>query len=339
MIVGKLGLRRGDPTRPALRLGPALTGQVPAHPASADNASRIPDWGMLGNDAAGDCGPAGVLHQRMQVTTYLTATPYIATTAEAIAFYQQCCPEYDPATGAGDDGVVLQDMLDVAAHVAVEGVAPVAYARVDHTNLDEVRAAIALFGSVLFGVDLDNAQQTQQVWDYVPGTGDWGGHCVLGVAYTDAPSGADVGVVTWGEVVATTDAFLAHQLQEAWAVIWPEHLGSAEFVAGVDLTVFAADFEAITGRPLPVPTPPPAPAPPAPPTPPAPPAPAPPGPVTPPPVDPADAALVTALDPWAAEHHVGPNAHAKAAYLRWRTAKGYALLEAGEYVVPLNPAG
>ena len=30
-------------------------------------------------------------------------------------------------------------------------------------------------------------------------------------------------------------------------MIWPEHLGSKEFLAGVNLTAFAADYTAITG--------------------------------------------------------------------------------------------
>lgn len=306
VIVGKLGLRPGDPTRPALRLGPALTGQVPAHPATADNASRITAWGMLGNQKYGDCGPAGVEHQRMQVTAYLTDTPYVATDTATLAFYQLVVPGFDPATDAGDDGVVLQDMLQVAAKRGVGGATPVAYARVDHTNLDEIRAAIALFGSVLFGVDLQVTQQNQTVWDYDPAE-EWGGHCVLAVRYDGPADAADIGVVTWGEVVGCTDAFLAHQLQEAWAVIWPEHLGSAEFTAGVDLAALAADYRALTGRDLPVPpqptppTPPPAPAPPA---------------------GDADHELVAALGDWADARHAGANKHAAEAFKTWRTAKG-----------------
>ena len=34
-------------------------------------------------------------------------------------------------------------------------------------------------------------------------------------------------------------------VEEAWVVIWPEHLGPAEFLAGVNLTAFAADYAAL----------------------------------------------------------------------------------------------
>ena len=48
-----------------------------------------------------------------------------------------------------------------------------------------------------------------------------------------------------------TDNFWANGVEESWVVIWPEHLGSKEFLAGVDLAAFAADYTAITGQPFP----------------------------------------------------------------------------------------
>ncbi len=44
-------------------------------------------------------------------------------------------------------------------------------------------------------------------------------------------------------------------VEEAWVVIWPEHLGSAEFLQGVDLAQLATDYQALTGNPLVLPTP------------------------------------------------------------------------------------
>lgn len=44
-------------------------------------------------------------------------------------------------------------------------------------------------------------------------------------------------------------------------VIWPEHLGTAEFMAGIDLPTLAADYLELTGETLTIPTPTPVPAP------------------------------------------------------------------------------
>jgi hypothetical protein len=104
-----------------------------------------------------------------------------------------------------------------------------------------------------------------------------------------------VSVVTWAEVVGSTDAFWSHQVEEAYVVIWPEHLGTKAFLEGVDRQALASDFQALTGRPFPVqPAPTPVPVPPV------------PGPV----VDAADRAFLTALETFTA------------AGTAWRAAKG-----------------
>jgi hypothetical protein len=172
--------------------------------------------------------------------------------------------------------------------------------------VDEVRAAIDIFGSLLLGVNLEVAQQAQTdrgYWDYTP-SAEWGGHAILGGRYTSAKTGADLAVITWAEVVGLTDLFEQHQVEEAWIVIWPEHLGSAEFQAGVDLAALAGDYFVLTGRTFPgpvTPTPTPVPVPPA---------------AT------ADQALAAALYPWVTEHHVGENHRVQLAAEAWLTTKG-----------------
>ena len=57
-----------------------------------------------------------------------------------------------------------------------DGVRAVAFAKVDHTNLDEVKAAIAIFGSLWLGVLVLDANQTEfsdgKPWTDVPGIQD-----------------------------------------------------------------------------------------------------------------------------------------------------------------------
>lgn len=283
--------RRAPKNAPALRAASFLkVGAVPPHPPAADHFAAISTWDMLGNDRYGDCGPASVEHQRMLVTRYLTGTACAPSLADTLALYKASGnPDFDPNDpgGAGDGGVDMQTMCEALVAVGIGGVKALGFAKVDVSNLDEVRAAIAVFGSLLLGVNLDTAQQNQSaLWDYAPSSA-WGGHAVLAGRYTSASVGDDIAVVTWGEVVGTTDAFWAHQVEEAWVVIWPEHLGAVEFEQGVDRDALAADYLALTGRPFPVqPQPGPAPEP------------------APPVVDAADRALAPLLRRFVNEHHV-----------------------------------
>lgn len=298
--------RRPPKNAPALRLGTYLTGVVPAHPAAADHFAEVGDWGLYENDQFGVCGPTSAANQRKLITRYLTGSESKPSQDDVFDLYRRSGnPGFDPATGADDNGVDMQTMCEALVAGGIGSVRALGFAQVNHTNLDEVRAAIAIFGSVLLGVNLETAQQTQtdqHIWDYQR-SGEWGGHAVLAGRYSTSPQpdlGLDeVGVVTWAEVVDATDAFLAHQLEEAWVVIWPEHLGSRVFLEGVDLPALADDYRALTGRPFPGAVPEPSPR----------------------PVDDADLALADAARSWLSHHHVGANGAFAKHVQAWLTAK------------------
>lgn len=267
----RLGRRPHDPNRPTLRLADLLTGVTPAHPATVDHFGLVPasSWGDLGNRQYSDCGPADIVHDRMLVAKYLAGVASRGSTADALDLYKR---SGNPGFPADDNGVVMADML---SEVHTGGVGPadtrgnltkcVAYAQVNVANLDEVRAAIAIFGSLSTGADLQKAQQSQTntggPWDYSP-SGEWGGHAFLVGQYTgDTTAGRpDLGGLTWGFPIGITDKFWLNQVQEAWVVIWPEHLTNRAFLTGVDQTALAKNYKTLTGRDLPVnPTPAPAP--------------------------------------------------------------------------------
>jgi hypothetical protein len=304
--------RRTPKRAAALRLGPLLTGSVPAHPPAADHFAAVHDWGLYRNDTYGDCGPTSVANDRKLVTRYLTGAESSPSQADVFDLYRRSGnPDFDPNNpgGPGDGGVDMQTMCEALVAGGIGGRRALAFAQVDTSSPDEAKAAISIFGSLLLGVTLQAAQQTQTdngLWDYQRSP-VWGGHAVLAGRYGVSGSGADIAVITWGEVVSTTDAFWEHQVEEAWVVIWPEHLGTTEFQQGVDLAQLAADYEALTGhefpgQPQPSPGPVPVPAPPV--------------------VDPADRALVAALVPWLNERHSGENRRAAIAVRTWMATKG-----------------
>jgi hypothetical protein len=256
----RLGRRPHDPNRRVLKLSQILTGVTPAHPATVDHFGLIPPsrWGMLGNNQYGDCGPADVVHDRMLVAKYLANADVFPSTSDTLDLYKR---SGNPNFPADDNGVVMADMLSEVNKV---GVGPaggrtrcVAYAQVNVSDLDEVHAAIAIFGSLSVGADLQVAQQRQTdaggPWDYSP-SAEWGGHAFLVGKYTsDTTAGRpDLSAISWGAPIGITDKFWVQQVQEAWVIIWPEHLANRSFLDGVDQKALALDYKALTGRDLPV---------------------------------------------------------------------------------------
>lgn len=257
--------RINDPAR-TLRLRDILRVD---HAPTADHLSSITSspapWNMLGNDKYGDCGPVSVANSRKVTLKGLLTQDYSPNLNDVFDLYKRSGnPSFNPSTGAGDNGVNMNDMLAAVQAGGFAGSKSVAFASVDVTNQDECDAAIDIFGFLLLGIDLKVAQQTQTnarppVWDYKK-SGEWGGHAVIAGKYTGGSgTAADRYVETWAQIVGTTDAFWQRQVQEAWIVIWPEHLGSAAFHAGINGDLANTAFSDLTGKPGPFPTTPPAP--------------------------------------------------------------------------------
>lgn len=243
----KLG-RRAPSNGPALHLA-SLIKAVPDHPLAVDHLAAVTNWRILGNDRFSDCGPVSVANSRAIVTKALTGREQYPTLASVFDLYRRSGnPHFDPRTGEDDNGVDMQTMLGAVAHGGIAGHRAVAYAKVDHRDLDQLKAAIAIFGFVLLGADLQQAQARGNVWDDVPGSPDWGGHAIMAGAYRTGQR-PDIGVISWGKVIGVTDVWWP-RVEEAWAVIWPEHLGTRQFQQGIDVKTLAADYQTLTGRTL-----------------------------------------------------------------------------------------
>lgn len=259
-VPGKCG-RRAPKNAPALELSRLLTGTVPAHPASADYLAALDGgWDMLGNDQYGDCVAVTWANIRRLVTATLTGTSSYPSLDEVIALYKT----QNPGFPAEDNGMDVQTVLELlASQGGPDGVKAVAFAKVDYLNPDEVKAAIAIFGFVWTGVIVSAANQQEfaagQPWDWDPASPVDGGHSIIVGGYGtpgSGPLGGDERFITWAAETSFTDAFWSNSVQECWAVLWPEHLGTREFMEGIDLAALAADYQAITGKTLPVPAPP-----------------------------------------------------------------------------------
>lgn len=254
--------RRPPKNTPSLKLGPLLTGVVPAHPSSVDYLARLSNWQMLGNDQYGDCVAVTWANVRRLVTATLGSHEIYPALAQVETLYKT----QNPGFPSQDNGMDIQTCLEYLVKTGgPDGVKAVAFAQIDHTNIEEVKAAEAILGYVWPGINVLRANEQEfsrgQPWDYVRNSPVVGGHSIIAGGYT-GQSANDVRFITWGKETGFTDSFWTHQVEEAWVVIWPEHLGSAAFQQGIDLNALAADYQALTGRVLPIPvTPPPTPIP------------------------------------------------------------------------------
>lgn len=221
-------------------------------PEAMDDISPV-EFAMDGNDRYGTCVPTGFDNYRRMVTQLLTGSRIDASWADIKAWYRSQNPNFDDVNYSEqyDEGMVIQYFLE---YLVKQGLI-LGFAEVDYTNDAELASAAYLFLGLIIGVDLQASQQgqtSQGFWDYVSGSSEWGGHCVMLGSYE--PGGFDV--ETWLRRVRMTDSFRKNQVFEAWAVILPDHIAHPNFRAGFDLPKFAAAYEKITGSTFPVEIPP-----------------------------------------------------------------------------------
>lgn len=308
--------RRPPKNHPALQLADILTGTVPSHPATADNLAA-PGWAMLGNDQYGDCVAVTWANYRRLMTRLAGAEHYPDWNAVE-TFYRTQNPNFP----TDDQGMDIQTALEaLVTDGGPDGVKAVAFAKVDYSKPDEVKAAVAIFGAVWVGINVQAAQMDQfnagQPWDYVAGSADDGGHSIITGGYGGGTGvlAGDERFVTWAQETSFTDAFWGRQVEECWVVVWPENLGTAQFEQGVDSAALAVAYHDLTGKTLNIPTPTPAPSPTPQPTP----SPTPqPGPGTVERTFTADD--VNLLDGWAEQRHTGCNKKAAQAWKRGEMA-------------------
>ncbi|MFD4596698.1 hypothetical protein ACFWPQ_01570 [Streptomyces sp. NPDC058464] len=273
-----LGKAPAQPARPQLRLSPVLDdANLPAPPETCDWQDDRIVWPMYGNADWGDCVWAEIGHEINQLTYYATGDEAQPTDADILKGYSDVTG-FDPNAGtpgenSTDNGTYVQDAMKYWRKTGVGGHKIIAYASIDPSNLDHVRLAISLFGSVSIGIQFPDSAMRQfnagQIWDVVRGAKNEGGHCILGGAYDKE----GIGLVTWGAETKMTWRFFTKYADEVWVPLDEDGLNKAgQYFTGV-ATFYAlgGQFAALTGETNPVPAPQPTPTPvPSPPSPPAP---------------------------------------------------------------------
>jgi hypothetical protein len=259
----KLGKKPHTPDARDLRFATYRTTALPPLPATwgYDGASigiPVDGWGMLGNDQWGDCVWAGACHEHI-LDTRVAGTPATFTDADALGAYS-AVTGFNPAAGPSgsnptDQGTDVRTALKYRQKTGIRDAAGrvhkiAAYLALDVDRLKsgdftEVDEAAYLFGQVGLGIEFPDSAMTQfnerKEWSYVAGSQVDGGHYIPLVAKRK-----HLEIVTWGRVVACTQAFFEHYLDEAWAIITADWLDAAgKSPQGFDLAQLDADLAAL----------------------------------------------------------------------------------------------
>jgi hypothetical protein len=225
---------------------------LPTLPANFGHDDGFTDWGMLGNDQYGDCGPAGAAHQIMQ-NAHAGGRVIPSFTTTAVLANYSAITGFKPSDPSTDQGVEVRSML---AYWQKSGMVDAngkrhkigAYVRLEPGNTDQLFMAIRLFDTVGVGYQLPQSAEEQfnngKGWSVVKGSPIVGGHYVPGVARRTG----HLRGVTWARDIAITLGFYRANCDEAWGILSEETLtAGGKTSEGFDWSQLLADRNAILG--------------------------------------------------------------------------------------------
>jgi hypothetical protein len=247
----KVRLGKKNPRRDArtLQLKKYIVTPVPHIPDEVSWVTHVSNWPMYLNDSLGDCVIAAAAHMIEQWSLY-AQQPALPTDDQVLSAYQHV-GGYVPGDPTTDNGCFMLDALRFWRNTGIAGHQIRAFLGVDPKNLDEVRAAVYLFGNLYAGLSLPAFAQDETAaaagWTVALGgpfgstgsPGGWGGHCVPIVAM----SPLTLTCVTWGQTLKMSHNFFLDYCDEAYAVLsddWIETNGLSP--GSFDLAALQADL-------------------------------------------------------------------------------------------------
>ena len=260
----KLGKKEARVVPGALKLSKYVA-TLPDIPGSIGWATAFSDWQMLGNDSIGDCTCACAGHIIMEEEVQ-NGRPYTNVTQDGVIKAYSAVSGYVPGDESTDNGAYIHDVLSYWKKTGICGNKIAGYVSVNVSSLEEIKAAIYIFGALDIGIQLPGTAQTQidngEPWTLTEGyqndpnaaPGSWGGHSIPLVGYRKIwPTGSRSQEhhlrfrgVTWGAFQMISVPWLSYYMDEAWAVLDLSWL-SPEKVApnGLDLAQLQADLTAL----------------------------------------------------------------------------------------------
>lgn len=222
----KLGLIKSKPDKRDLLFENYFDkAALPTIPNQFGHDALVSDWQMLGNDRYGCCVWSGGAHETM-LWNKEAGKEIVFTPENVLSDYAST--GFNPATGANDNGTQPRDAMKYRVSKGLIDSSGnrhkiAAYVRIKAKNLDNVYAAMYLFGAVGIGIKFPSSAMEQfnngQPWDVVNGSPIEGGHYVPIVAKRD-----NLIAVTWGKEQPMTNSFFLKYCTEVWGILSEEML-------------------------------------------------------------------------------------------------------------------
>ena len=204
----------------------------------------------LGNDMVGDCAEAAPARAIMNMTMVAKwTTPTVITAPQVVQAYSDITG-YDSAKPETDQG---SNMLDVCQYLKTKGMGGFTfdgYVKLDHSNIDQIRACIYIFGWVYGGIVLPknlaqaiSGGNVPANWDYDPSDGlSNEGHAISLFGY----GRYGFALNSWGMWLHMDNDFWLNYVDEAYALVskaWLKQSGISP--SGFDYAGLLADLSRV----------------------------------------------------------------------------------------------
>lgn len=204
-----------------------------------------PAIGMMLNDQIGLCTIAGFAHLVQVMTLAHRGVEVTIADADVLAAYKALTKkvngrEYDPSDPTTDTGLACLDVLNFARTDGIGGHKIGGFAKLNHLDQNEMRAAGHAYGGLYTGLALPLAAQSQvgSLWTRTGDPtmdmpGSWGGHCGPIVA-ASTPRRK---YATWGRAdQASDDDWSNTYVDEAYVLFSQDWVdGTAPAPSGLDV--------------------------------------------------------------------------------------------------------
>jgi hypothetical protein len=234
--------------------------KMAAPPTDFGHETLISNWGMGGNDVAGDCVFAGASHEiklwcaEADVPVAISDGPR----GTAIKNYANFTG-YDPSQSDDQGDNPTDQGTDVASWLShrrrvgfIDDVGHAhrigAYVKLELGNLDQLRYASYYFDGVGIGINfpeqwMTSFQRGSRTWGRVSRPNYVGGHYISGVAWRlNMPV-----ICTWGALVHLTPQAYEQVADEVYAYLTPEKLRNGKDANGIAYSELTADLKGLKG--------------------------------------------------------------------------------------------
>lgn len=207
-----------------------------------------------GNDVWGDCVIAGEANHLLRLERIEQRRTVKLTTEIVVDRYKLLTGAKTPSDNNDTGLVVLDAMRDWRANgfqVSNRNYKIVAYGELEPNDRTQLRMASYVLHGIHFGFWLPNAaQRMNKVWDWNGEVGaewqpgSWGGHLVFSKKFN--PDGHEI--LSWGEKIFVTNAFIERYCDEAWAVV--DSLDNWRVKQTIDVPALIASLHQISKNPV-----------------------------------------------------------------------------------------